>query len=295
VPTYKTPEPVEMTVEIVLGDIRITASDRSDTVVHVRPTNASDGADVKAAEQVRVEHRDGKLLVKAPKQWRNYTPFGPDGSVEVTLDVPTGSSLTGELSMGAFRAEGELGEVRFKTSMGNIRLDHALAPRLRTSHGHVVVDRAVGNADLSTGSGEVRVDEVDGSLVVRNSNGDTRIGTITGDLRVKAANGDIVVGRAPRTVVARTACGDIRIGEVVQGVVELKSGAGELEIGIHPGTAAWLDVSSQYGRVHNALDTAEGPAPSDETVEIRARTGLGDIAIRRSSGTTPPQDHKETK
>jgi hypothetical protein len=33
--------------------------------------------------------------------------------------------------------------------------------------------------------------------------------------------------------------------------------------------------------VHNTLDTADGPEPSDETVEIRARTSYGDILIRR--------------
>jgi DUF4097 and DUF4098 domain-containing protein YvlB len=292
-PTFETPGPIAMTVEVVLGDVRITASDRTDTVVGVRPRTASDRADRKAAEQVAVEYADGRLLVKGTKPWRHYTPFGTGGAVEVTLDVPTGSSLAGDLSMGALHGEGELGECRFKTSMGHIRLDHTGPLRLKTSHGDIVVDRAAGTVDVATGSGEVRIDEADGPVVVRNSNGDTRIGAVTGDLRVKAANGDIVVGRADRSVMARTACGDIRVGEVVRRVVDLRTGAGEIEIGIHPGTAAWLDVSSQYGRVHNALDAAEGPAPSDETVEVRARTAAGDIAIRRSEPATTTTRHDE--
>jgi DUF4097 and DUF4098 domain-containing protein YvlB len=294
VPTFETPEPILVTVEVVVGDVRVTASDRADTVVEVRPRNASDASDVRAAEQVRVEFAERRLVLRSAKPWRIYTPFSTAGSVEVTLDVPTGSSLTGESSMGAFHAEGELGECRFKTSMGHIRLDHARAPRLKTSHGNVVVDRAVGDVEITTGSGEIRIDEIDGAAVVKNSNGDTRIGAVTGDLRVKAANGDIVVGRAARSVIARTASGDIRIGEVGRGVVELKTAAGEIEVGIRPGTAALLDVNSQYGRVHNALDAADGPAPSDETVEVRARTGHGDIAIRRSQLTTPAHDEEAT-
>ncbi|MGH3980492.1 MAG: hypothetical protein ACRDRZ_16080 [Pseudonocardiaceae bacterium] len=41
-------------------------------------------------------------------------------------------------------------------------------------------------------------------------------------------------------------------------------------------------MSTQFGRVHNRLDTAQGPEPSDETVEVHARTSYGDIVIRRS-------------
>jgi hypothetical protein len=36
--------------------------------------------------------------------------------------------------------------------------------------------------------------------------------------------------------------------------------------------------------VHNQLDSADGPGPSDQTAEVRARTGHGDIVIRRSPG-----------
>jgi hypothetical protein len=30
------------------------------------------------------------------------------------------------------------------------------------------------------------------------------------------------------------------------------------------------------------MDAADGPGPSDETAEVRARSGYGDIVIRRS-------------
>ena len=51
------------------------------------------------------------------------------------------------------------------------------------------------------------------------------------------------------------------------------------------GTAAWLDLSAGVGQVHNALDTANALEPSAETVEVRARTSVGDIVIRRATGT----------
>ena len=56
---------------------------------------------------------------------------------------------------------------------------------------------------------------------------------------------------------------------------------GDLEVGIREGTAALLDVSSQFGRVKNTLAAADAPEPSAETVEVRARTSIGEIVIRR--------------
>jgi hypothetical protein len=40
-------------------------------------------------------------------------------------------------------------------------------------------------------------------------------------------------------------------------------------------------VSAAAGKVHNALDAADTPEPSAETVEVRARTSFGDVVVRR--------------
>ena len=57
-PTFDTPEPISATIDVAVGDVRITASDRADTVVEVRPSDASNDEDVKAAEQTRVEYAE---------------------------------------------------------------------------------------------------------------------------------------------------------------------------------------------------------------------------------------------
>ena len=135
---------------------------------------------------------------------------------------------------------------------------------------------------MTTGSGDVRVRELDSSAVIKNSNGDTWIGVADGELRVNAANGSIAVDAAHAGVVAKAANGDVRLGEVVRGSVVLETKLGDLEVGIRAGTAAWLDVSATAGRVHNALAAAGAPEPSTETVEVRARTTVGDVVIRRT-------------
>jgi len=69
---------------------------------------------------------------------------------------------------------------------------------------------------------------------------------------------------------------------VTRGLTSLKTAFGTVEIGIHDGTAARLDVHTKFGRIHNGLDAADGPAPAEETVEVHARTSYGDIVIRRA-------------
>ncbi|SCE89600.1 DUF4097 and DUF4098 domain-containing protein YvlB [Micromonospora viridifaciens] len=280
-PTFDTPEQIEAVVDIAVGDVRIAASDRDTTVVEVRPTDGTREADVQAAQQTRVEYGDGRLVVKAPRQ-KVLGMFGKVGSIDVTIDLPTGSRVQGNASVGAFRCTGRLGECRLRTSAGDIHADHTGPLDLSTSAGAVEVTSVAGRAEVSTGSGRVRLGEIDGGAVVKNSNGDSWVGTVGGDLRVNAANGNISVDRAGAGVTAATANGDIRIGEVRHGPVSVKTAMGELEVGIHGGTAAFLDLHTTFGTVRNQIEPSDTPPQDERTVEVRARTSYGDIVIRRS-------------
>jgi Putative adhesin len=266
------------------------ASDRTDTMVEVRPSDPAKKADVTAAEQTRVEFAGGRLLIKAPKNWRQYTFRGGGESVDVQVELPAGSQLRGETGVAALRCRGRLGECRYKTGIGDIQLDRAGAVQLRTGVGDITVERAGGDAELTTGSGSLRIDGIDGTAVVKNSNGDTWIGRVTGDLRVNAANGRISIDQASGAVTAKSANGDVRLGEVAHGAVLAQTAFGKVEIGIRDGVAAWLDLNTRYGAVRNDLDTADRPGAGEEAVEVRARTAFGDITIHRSSANDPGKD-----
>lgn len=279
-PTFDTPEPISATIDLVIGDVRISAGDRDATIVQVQPSDAANPEDVKAAELTRVEYSDERLLVKAPKL-RSWLSRSDGGSIDVTIELPTGSQVHGAAGSADFHCDGRLGHCRIKTGLGHIRIDRADTLSLKSGTGDISVERAAGHVEVTAGSGDVRLRELDGSAVIRSSNGDTWVGVAGGDLRLKAANGSITVDLAHASVGAKCANGDIRLGEVVRSSVVLETQIGDLEVGIREGTAAWLDVSARAGRVHNALDATDAPESSAETVEVRARTSLGEIAIRR--------------
>jgi hypothetical protein len=282
-PTFQTPEPITASIDLTVGDARIAASDRDDTVVEVRPTNPDNDADVRAAAETRVEFTpgSGQLVVRGPKQ-RGLGRLAKTASIDISVELPTGSQVDGSAAVATFRLLGRVGSCRLKTSTGDVQIEETGPLDIATSMGAVTVERVAGNADVRTASGRVRIREIDGGAVIKNSNGDSWVGDVHGDLRINAANGDIQVDRARASVDAATANGDVRVGDVARGSASLKTALGQIEVGIHAGSAARLDAHTSMGRVRNEMDATDQPGAGDEMVEVRARTSYGDIVIRRA-------------
>ncbi|TDD22736.1 hypothetical protein E1294_10780 [Nonomuraea diastatica] len=300
-PTFDTPEPIAAVIDMATATIRINASDRTDTVVEVRPSDELNDADVRAAEHTEAEYADGRLLVRtgkahvgltsgwglsldklveSPASWARSLLDGP-GSVDVTIDVPAGSRLDVK-SAAPVMCRGPLGEVTIVTSHGDIRVEQAGRLRLKSTYGDISVTRATGHAEVTTTHGGIRIGEVDGTAAVKTSHGDVRLREVTGELRLNSAHGDMTVDRALAGVAVKTAYASVEIGEAVSGSITMETTGGGLELGIRDGTAAWLDVSSTYGTVDVSLDPSDVPAETDQVVEVRAHTTHGDIVIHRS-------------
>ncbi|MCZ7432328.1 DUF4097 family beta strand repeat-containing protein [Streptomyces sp. WMMC1477] len=277
-PSFDTPEPITATVCVEAGSIRFTADERHDTVVDVRPRDPEKDADRRAADQTDVALAGGVLTVRTPKAGL----FGRTGTVDVAVELPAGSAVDTTGAWTQVLGEGRLGEVRVKTSSGDVRLDTTGPLRLTASHGSITVDRVEGAAEITTSSGSLRVGLVDGAALLKNSHGTTTVGVATGELRVSGANGDIEIRRAEDSVTATTAHGTLRVGEVARGTVQLETAYGAIEVGVREGTAAWLDVSSGSGQVRNTLTESADPGKAEDTVTVRARTRHGNIDVLRA-------------
>ncbi|MEU0226849.1 DUF4097 family beta strand repeat-containing protein [Streptomyces sp. NPDC006284] len=277
-PSFDTSGPIAVNAHVGAGSIRFTAGDRLDTVVEVRPGDPGRDKDVRAAEQTQISFANDVLTIST----KDRRIIGPTGVVDVTVELPAGSHIDTTGSWTQVLGEGPLGEVRVKTSGGDVRLDTTGPLRLAASHGSVTVDRVEGTAEITTSSGSVRVGLVEGAAVLKNSHGSTTVGAALGDLRVSHANGDIDVTRAEGSLTATTAHGTLRVGEVVRGEVRLETSYGAIEIGIREGTAAWLDAHSDAGRVRNTLTASDTPGQTEDTVKIRARTRYGNVDVHRA-------------
>jgi len=277
-PTFDTPEPISVVAHVGAGSVQFSATDRADTVVDVQPGDPKRDKDVKAAAQTEVTFVNGVLSIRTKER----RVIGPSGIVSVTVELPAGSGVDATGSWTQVLGEGVLGEVRVKTSTGDVRLDTTGSLRLEVSHGSITVGHAEGRAEISSSSGDIRVGTVAGPAVLKNTNGTTTVGVVTGELRMSGTNGGIDITRAEASVVGTSTNGHLRVAEVARGEVRLDTSNGSIEVGVREGTAAWLDVSSHRGQVRNALTASEAPEQTEDTVKIRARTNWGNIDVLRA-------------
>jgi DUF4097 and DUF4098 domain-containing protein YvlB len=279
-PTYKTPTPIDLAINLQVGGIEVIASDRADTVVTVSPTNPSKAADLRGAEETKVDFDGERVTIVGPRPRISF--LGPNESIDVKVELPTGSRLTAETAVGGLRTVGRLGATRIKSSMGGVDVDTTDDLWLRASHGNATLGAAEGGIEITTDFGRIRVGTVTGDAVLKASYGSIAIEESGGDVDVKLSFGDLEIAKALASVAAKTAYGSIRLGEVSSGSIEVESGMGEVSIGVRSGVPAWLDLSSKSGHVRNELVGDRAPDASEQTVAVRARTQLGDINIQRA-------------
>ncbi|WP_405615538.1 DUF4097 family beta strand repeat-containing protein [Streptomyces sp. NBC_00076] len=176
---FDTPAPVTAVLDIPAGRIQFIAADRADTTVEVLPANASKSRDVKASEQTEVAYGDGVLRITAPQAKNQF--LGPSGSIEVTVQLPTGSRIEATAALADFRGVGRLGDVSLEGAQGAVKLDEAASAHLTLQSGDVSVGRLGGPAQISTQKGDLRITEaVRGTVTLRTESGEISVGAARG-------------------------------------------------------------------------------------------------------------------
>jgi hypothetical protein len=268
--TFQTNQPVVVSIEVSQGGVHVIASDRTDAGVAVSPSDRSRPEDVDAARTTDVDLENGTLSIRGPRPRGLAAPllgWKRHGSVEVTVQVPEMSSLRVDAGFADVRTDGRLDDVEVTSGAGDVRLDRSSGLRVHTGAGHVAVEEASGRAEIVT-AGDITIGVVAGDADIKNLNGTTRIGRVGGTVEATSANGDVTIEDAGRDVTVETANGSIRIG-------------------LAEGPAARIDAATRFGRVHDDLSSGRDADPSAETVEVHARTQLGDIWIARVCAAEP--------
>jgi hypothetical protein len=279
-PTYNTPTPIDLAINLQVGAIEVFASDRANTVVTVSATNPAKAVDRRGAEETAVDFDGRRVTITGPRPRISW--IGPTESVDVKVELPTGSRFTAEIAVGGVRTVGRLGATRIKCSMGPVDLDTTGDLWLRAGHGNATVGTAEGGLEATADHGQIRVGTVTGDAILKASHGSILVAESGGDLDAKLSYGDLEITKALASVSAKTAYGSIQLREVSSGSIQVESGFGQVTVGVRPGVAAWLDLSSKDGHVRNELDGDHAPDASEQTVAVRARTQYSDISIQRA-------------
>ncbi|GAA1185768.1 DUF4097 family beta strand repeat-containing protein [Pseudonocardia alaniniphila] len=273
---FATPGPIAATVEVAGAQVRVTASDRTDTVVLVEPIDEANRSDVKVADRTKVEFADGRLSIKTTVSGRK------NGSVAITIALPAGSDLATYLAYSAVHADGSFGECELHMASGQVQLDRVDALQASIASGEVTIGHVSGRADIDGGAIAMRIGEVEGTVGCSTSGGQVWIGHACADLDLSSSSCDFEIDCADGSVTATQAGGAIRIGRMTHGRAKLISGSGDIEVGISEGAAACIDANSDRGAVHNFISQGDA-GPSDDKVMVHARTRHGDIIIQRAA------------
>ena len=278
-PTFSTPTPIDLAIKLSVGRLEVVATDRTDTVVTVVPTNPDKPVDRRGAEETKVDFDGTRLTITGPKP--RFSIIGPTESVDLKVELPSGSRLTAELSVGSVQTTGRLGATRIKAMTGSVELGDTGDLWLRAGHGTAIIASIDGGAEITADHGQIRIGAVSGDAILKASHGSIDIGEAGGDLEAKLSYGDLSVTTAKAGVTAKTAYGRIDLREVSSGSIQVETGYGPIGIGVKPGVPAWLDLSSKDGRVRNEIDGNRAPEAGEQSVAVRARTQYGDITIQK--------------
>lgn len=176
--TFDTPHAIAATIDLAAGDLRVTASGRTDTHVSVTPRDPNSAGDVKEAEQAEVTYADGRLAVKTAQ----HKGFSKRGAVIVTVELPEGSRLEASSSQGNLYCEGRLGETSVHTTSGDVRVGEIVGDLFATTtKGNIDIDRALADVQAKTEYGDIRIlDVVQGTVAADTAAGRLEIGVRQG-------------------------------------------------------------------------------------------------------------------
>lgn len=276
-PTLTTPGPIAAIVEVAGARVRVTASERTDTVVLVEPVDGTSRKDVKVAEKTKVDVVDGHLSV------RTTTAGDKGGSIDITIELPAGSSLAAYLAYSSLQVGGPVGQCELHMASGRVQLDHIDALDANIASGEVTIGHVAGRTSVEGAAFAMRIGEAQGTVELRSSGGRAWIGHAAADLSLRSGSCDLDIDRADGSVTAETTSGAIRIGRMSNGRARLSNASGDIEVGISDGTAASIDVDSTRGAVHDFVSSQGEAGAFDAKVSVHARTRHGDITVQRAA------------
>lgn len=284
--TFKATDTVDTTIQLAMGEVTVTADDVDEVTVDVSPTQPGRPADVRAAENTAVDFSDNRLGIRQKRETILRTWITRSWSVDVLVRVPRGSRLNVTSSYGNIRIHGGIGPSSLTTSYGDISVGETTDLNARTTYGEISVERISGTASL-TGS-SLLLGEVNGTAVAKSSHGNLSADLVLGTLNAASGTGNIEIRTLMGELEARAGYGRIRIADAVSGTAHLAATHADVEVGIRPGTLAWLDLDTRNGTVRNELDTAV-PAPGNDgdgtadRLKVTARSTHGSIRAFRAA------------
>jgi len=259
---------IDLNVKLGSGSVVVRCvDDLTHAAVTITPREES--SDI--ADRFTVELRGATLVVHGPRprggffELPMFAAARQHDAVDISVTVPSGTDVKVASLSADVTVHGSAGATDIASGASAIDIE--------------MVD---GDARIRFGSGHVTIGAVRGSAQVRAGSSDVTVGDAGGSLDVAFGSGNLLVHTARGPVRMRTGAGSARIGQA-EADVDLTSGTGELAIGLREGQNARLDIVTGTGHLNTEMPVQQAPSGKGRAVNIRARTGCGDVTISRAA------------
>jgi hypothetical protein len=247
---FDTPEPIELDVQVPVGDIDVETIDGDESFVTITGSE-------KTLAQMRVQ-LEGRKLVVALKGKHSF-----------------GISI----SIGDFNFGGERLHVK-------ARVPHSSFASITTATADTELRGRYAMLNAKSASGDLIVTgDIDGDANVKTVSGDVRLGRVAGDLRATTVSGDVMAGSIEGSVEMKSVSGDVRFDSVREGTVTVQSVSGDIDVGVAPGTNLDVDAGSVSGDLTSEvpLGSEPGGASDGPVLVVRGKTISGDFRVFRAA------------
>ncbi|GAA0519673.1 DUF4097 family beta strand repeat-containing protein [Saccharopolyspora thermophila] len=287
---FDTPGPIRIDIGNSLGPVVVELAETATTHVEVRHDPSSAGPDwrsgltgllswvseqfseagirsgvedrgrepaAEAVHRTRIDLTGNRLAVRPPAT-------APLRSVPLSVKVraPQDSEVGVHTSSGEVTVTGQAGRVSIQAGSGGVS-----------------VERATDRATVRSGAGQLRLGTMAGGVHARSGSGDIEISAIQAASSVATGSGNVWLGAVSDDVLVRSGSGDLTIADALAGQLELITGSGEIQVSVHRGVAAEVDLTSSTGTASSDLVVSDKAPEQEPGLRIFGRTGTGDAVL----------------
>lgn len=260
--TFATPGPTALTVKVPAGTVELDARTGETTEVALEILKGDQELEHEATIELRERGGTFEVVVEAP---RKLLGLGRE-EYSVAVAIPEGATVDVRSASADLQARGRYGDFEAESASGSTSVEN--------------VD---GKLKVKSASGDVSARAVEGAASINTASGDIAIGSLVGPGTIRSASGDVAVRESAADLSVVTASGDQAIGSASAGEVKLRSGSGDVHVGIRKGSRVHVDARSGSGAMESELELGDAePAGDGPMVEVSAVTGSGDVRIARA-------------
>lgn len=254
----------EVSVEAVLGSIRVVGWDRNE--VHITGTLGS------GVEGLEIESDDDEVSIEVKYPDRRNGRLD-NGEANLELSVPRGSDIMIETVKGSIDIDNVVGELELSTVHGGITVIGSAA--------QVEAETVSGDIRIS-GAADVEADAVSGTVTVTGATESVAIETMNGVIVVEAAGAESV------SLESMSGSIEFRGNLTESGDLSIESYSSNVVLMLSSALSAAFEVETQSGDIEN--DFGPQPQPSDgfmggKILKFSLGDGSAEISVESFSGS----------